>query len=371
MTLPRNLLRVRKIARIMTILHAIEMVFHTPYSPYYNKPFTYKSLLALAPYFIITEEIALCSIQLLEDQYFTNIEIEVLSNFAERVARYPAKQGYQGYNPNNMDETVHPTWKLDTGMLGEPKPNYNYLEFKGTLWNLANYLSVRCSSTTKHSAANINMMLHIMSKRKIKCTTYTDHDTMDGKIVPMEILITQNGAQTDRKVFINRQYIDRILAGEYDNIFKDAMDHTSTTATRTRRVITTKQVKNEFGVLQTMNMTRHPTRIKYQEYEEDNKIKRSSFEDDFEGRLVEEFLINKRILKADDDKIELYIPEVYEDMFRSYWRSQDDFIDRNYPDDFIVATDEHIEMKPFASKRRRIGEKKTPEQLMSMFSSVN
>jgi len=367
MTLPRNLLRVRKIARIMTILHAIEMVYHTPYSPFYNKPFTYESLLELAPYFIITEEIALCAIQLLEDQYFTNIEIEVLSNFANKVAHYPPPDDYDGYNPNSMDERPHPTWKLENGMMGEPKPNYNYLEFKGTLWNLANYLSVRCSTTTKHSPANINMMLHIMAKRKIKCRTYTDHNTMDDTVVPMEILITQTGSASDRKVYINRQYIDRILAGEYDNIFKDAMENTTSTSTRPRKIITTKQVNNEFGVLQTMDIKRHSTRKKYQETETNNVITRHSFENDYEEDLVAAHIHQQKLIQDDSKDFGAYSPAMYEEMYRIYWNTQEDYIPRSYPVDYIVQGGDEIEMKSY--KRRKTENKMTAaDRLAAMMS---
>lgn len=369
MTLPRNLLRVRKIARIMTILHAIEMVFHTPYSPHYNKPFKYEMMFDLAPYFIITEEIALCAIQLLEDQYFTNIEIEVLSNFARDVAHYPPPPDYQGYNPNAMDDTPQPEWKVENDTFGIPKANYNYLQFKGGLWNLANYLSVRCSSTTKHSAANINMMLHIMAKRKIKCRSYIDHDKMDDKVVPMEILIIQNGAVADRKIYVNRQYIDRILAGEYNNIFKDAMEHTTTTATRTRKIITTKQVKDEFGVLQTMNMQQHPSRVKYQDCESDYGIHRHTFDEDYEGGLVEKFLLDKKLYTSTDDEIDFYLPANYEGFYRHYWGQQDGFISKQYPLDYIVNADAEVQKSKFSTKRRRVGDRKSQSDIFSAMSA--
>ena len=339
----------------MTILHAIELVFHTPYSPYYDKPFEYETMLELAPYFIITEEIALCSMQLLEDQYFSSIEVEVLQNFMDKVVNYPPPDGYEGYNPNSMADAPNPTWKLETGPLGEIKPNYNYLEYKGNIWSLANHLSVRCTTTTKHSAANINLTLHLMEKRKISCRPFIDHNVKGPDYQQMEILLKTSGGG-DKRIYINRQYMDKIRNGEFDNVFKEGMEFISTSTTRARKIITAKQVVNEFGVLQTLELKPNPTKTKFQEIKVDQQIQRITFSPeadfDFEGNLALEFIFKNNLKSKDDETVEKYTPEIYEKEFSDYWNNHPDYISKSYPNDFITKMDE-IQVKPFVSHKRR------------------
>ena len=356
MQLPRNMDRVVKMARSMTILHAIEHVFHTPYSVHYGKEFNINMMADLAPFLIVTEEITFNALQMLESQYYMEeIELDVLRTMA-RQSNYPYLSDYTGYDngkPSTVEEP-QPKWKLETTPFGESTADCNYLEFKGTIWDLAQHLSVTNSvDETKHSPQNINLMLQDMLKRKIECHRYINYNEHTQTKEPMAILESANRSG-DKRVFINRQYLDQVLSGKFKNIFEEALLKTTTTVTRPRKIITSRSVDKKFEVLQTVHLQRHSTRLKYDSNvgERNQKLKfiHEAGLYDYEGQMVERFLDNEYLVFQDDD-IEVFTPEGYEENFKNYWESVD--IPKSYPEDYVQINDTEMEIVGYKGRRRK------------------
>jgi len=351
MTLTRNLDRVKKLARTMTIIHAIEHVFHTPSSRHYGKRFQISMMLDCIPFLIITEEISIAAVQMMEEQFHTSGEDVIVKDLTKSVCLYPPPPDYDGFDPNAMDGDVpDPKWRLITDAIGNKYADYNYVELEGTMWDIAAQAR-RCATRTKHSVANINMILWRLSNRKIKARKYIGWKQQDNKFVDMPIF-EKSQKSNDKRYYVNVHYIDQLLGGKFDDVFKEAVLNTTTTITRPRKIICGKSFIDYIDegsgkehtipdVLRTIELQRHHTRVKavrqltkvdgedlFFEYDEDGY--------DFESIKVLEFMNNNYVFNSEDRSqyidIEGYLPEIYEERYREFWSAHQD---TNYPQDYI------------------------------------
>ena len=151
---PRCSKRLRIMARLLTITHAIECVFRVPGGKHYGKVFKIEMVLDLEPFLWCTEEIALFTIGLLEDQYVDPCRFKTLSTLKEMdaiLARAP--------------EARYKLVKATEGTSEENKYDYNYVTFNKSIHKLKN--AIFCAIPKKRgrpSEFNIKATLDRLSK---------------------------------------------------------------------------------------------------------------------------------------------------------------------------------------------------------------
>jgi len=373
MTLTRNLERVKKLARTMTILHAIEHVFHTPSSRHYGKKFDISMMMDCMPFLIITEEISIAAVQMMEEQFHTSGEDVIVKDLARSVCCYPPPAGYAGVEKDlsDLEKQTQPKWKTVQDTLGGSTPDYNYVQLTGTMWDIAAQAR-RCATRTKHSVANINMILWRLGNRKIKAKQYISFGVRDDKFTDMPIF-EKSQKSNEKKFFVNVHYIDQLLGGRFDDVFKEAVLNTTTTITRPRKIICGKSfidyIDESSGkehtipdVLRTIHLTQSVDRVKsvkqltrvdgedmFYEYDEDGY--------DFESCKILEFLNNIHLFDSDDgdqySNVERFLPEFYEDHFRQFWAEHQDVV---YPDAYIKNRFKKRSGRKIVWKKRRAAE---------------
>jgi hypothetical protein len=154
---PRNYTRLINTARTLTILRAIEIVFHLKTSKYFEKPFSLYTFSALEPHLIATEEIAYFTLSLMQDMYVNPYECHVIEALCKS-AKYPDNEGAW---ENGARESV--TFRT----TDQGHQDYNYIVLEGSLWDAATAAAANMDKGHKSSKENIQAILHSMTDRRI------------------------------------------------------------------------------------------------------------------------------------------------------------------------------------------------------------
>jgi hypothetical protein len=328
LTLTRNMNRVQIIARAMTILNAIELVFHTPGKHAYNKPFSWDHFLMLIPYMVCTEEIAIAAITLMEEQYVMSGEKIVLRDLSHKICKYPPSSHYEGYDVDAPDDG--PKWKKKKDNMGVVTCDFNFVEIRGTMWDVAN-LAHNAAGRTKLSAANISLILWKLQTRKIKTRPFVEYKVLGENVVDMPIL-ERSRESRDKRIFINVHYLNEILDNEENNVFIEALDGISTNVTRERKVITCKSYLDYYhqdgsvytvpDVLRVKNMKKSS---KEKRFEHKTKIEAPDIvmDTDPEFFVISQFLQLECVMRLEEiTKDSPFIPANYEREYKEHARAQ-------------------------------------------------
>lgn len=359
LTLTRNMQRVQLLARTLTILNALEMVFHLPSSPVYNKPFEWDHFLKLIPFMVCTEEIAITAITMMSEQYIMSGEEIILRDLADKICRYPPDIDYEGYDAE-ADMESQPAWKKNKDSMGVVTCDYNFVEVKGTLWGVATQAH-KYAGRTKHSIANINLMLWRLEKRKIKARKFTsEYGVREQRATDMPIL-ERSQQSKDTRIFINVHYLKELLEKGMHNVFLEAIQQISTDVTRHRKIITGKSyldyhhadgnVYTVPDVLQTVRLTpsnkKKILKRKTDKYEPDVVM-----EEDSEFYVISQFLQRESVCSFEEiTENSYFIPSVYETKYTAQQES-----DVQYPEDRLRDIFHKKQTVSSSSKRKLAAE---------------
>lgn len=203
----RAFIRLNVFARTLTILHAIEMVFHTPGREAYGLPFDFNHFKRLTPYLVCTEEIAYFAITMLKSQWMNDNESILIDTLARKKCNYPPAGGWDMYSVSTPD-TIH--FRLKDGVsksqdlpLGQ-KYDFNYLEFTGNILDIAAAASNGSSSALfRNSQENNVHLLKMMIARTIKTKPRIGPlpDDVDNAAPAVEIPIFQRAKDGKHDVY--------------------------------------------------------------------------------------------------------------------------------------------------------------------------
>ena len=336
LTLTRNMARVQLLARSLTILNAIELVFHVPGMNCYGKPFEWGHFLELIPYMVCTEEIAITAITEMSEQYMMSGETTILCDVATHICHYPPPIDYEGYSADN-DVEKETTWKTHKDGCGVIVADYNFVEVKGSLWGVATQAH-KFAGRTKHSVANINLLLWRLEKRKIRAKRYTGYGVQETVYSDMPIL--EQSQNKDAKIYINTHYLQELFDKGMDNVFVDAIKAITTNVTRKRKIITGESFLDYHhdngetytvpDVLKTVSLTPNPNKQKILQRKTDKYEPNIILSGDAESFVVAQFLQRQGVCTYDEiGEDSLFVPANYEQRYSE--TTQEDTI--NYPDD--------------------------------------
>jgi hypothetical protein len=221
---PRHYTRLLNTARTLSILRAIEIVFHLPSSSEYDKPFSLDSFILLEPHLICTEEIAYFTLTLMSDQYVNPFENKVIEALC-KASKFPMDQKLW-----DADEKPIVNFKQDDSGVND----YNYISIPGNIWDVATIASGLMSKEHKSSKENIHAILKSMTERKI-----VGHH----RIAPGESGKTDKKNEfmlvvsTRKETFISVTFIERMLDNSKSFSMMNCIRKTFHKHTRARRII--------------------------------------------------------------------------------------------------------------------------------------
>ena len=224
---PRNYTRLCNTAKTLTILRALEIVFHTPTSSAYNKPFSLDVFPLLEPHLICTEEIAFFTLTLMSDQFVNKYEKQIVEALC-KVAKYPLKTS--DWNSDTFDKGAV-SFKKDEAT---DVHDYNYVAIPGTLWDVATLCAGRMSKQHKHSRENIHASLKSMLERKLVTSKRTSFGP-DGITAATDefMLVTTNRTH----VFVNVGFLVLMLDPKKTFSMVSCIRATFHRHTRSRRIL--------------------------------------------------------------------------------------------------------------------------------------
>jgi hypothetical protein len=305
----------------------LELVFHTPGQNAYDNPFEWNQFLLMIPYMMCTEEIAVAAITMMEEQYLMSGETIILRDLAEKVCHYPPPADYNGYNPD-ADAEAQPMWKKHKDNLGVVTCDFNFVELRGSLWDVANQAH-KFAGRTKHSVANINLMLWRLEKRKIKAKRFTGYGVQEDRTSDMPIL--ERSQQTkDKRIFLNVHYLTELLAKGMNNVFLDAVKGICSDVTRARKIITGKSfldyhhrdgnVYTVPDVLQVVELVPSPNRAKVLQRKTDKHEPDITMSGDPEFFVLSQFLQREGVVTYEELNADsAYVPANYERAYTTAW----------------------------------------------------
>lgn len=190
---PRCSKRLKIMARALTIAHAIEHVFRIPTGKHYGKAFTLDMVLDMEPYLFCTEEIALFTVGLLEEQYVNPAQAKVIDAL-RRIERHEMKKD-TGLDPTRFNPKVRNNDTEENQITYD----YNYVKFNHALGKLVNQVSNQIPAAKgRPSDNNIKTVLVDLCKTTITHAPYKEPGP-NGIPVASGLPIALPGAKYDRK----------------------------------------------------------------------------------------------------------------------------------------------------------------------------
>lgn len=221
---PRNYTRLLNTARTLTILRAIEIVFHIETSSQYNQPFSLDSFVHLQPHLICTEEIAFFTLTLMSDQYVNPFENKVIEALC-KAAKFPLHQSV-------WDTPEQPliNFKQDDSGVND----FNYISIPGNIWDVATVAAGLMSKEHKSSKENIHAILKSMTERKI-CGTHRSQPGPSGKTdTKNEFMLV---VSTRKETYVSVEFIERMLDNTKSFSMINCIRKTFHKHTRQRRIV--------------------------------------------------------------------------------------------------------------------------------------
>ena len=140
---PRAFTRMKCIASVLTVMHALENVFHMPGGEYFGKPFDLGMMHAVGPYLVATEEIAIYVLTLMSSAWMNEAEPDCVKALAQLKCKLPSKESnlWDGFDTSNFSIK----FKVLNEQLDDSDPekyDFNRLALKGSLDSIAEEVSV-------------------------------------------------------------------------------------------------------------------------------------------------------------------------------------------------------------------------------------
>ena len=141
---PRAFTRMKCIASVLTVMHALENVFHMPGSEHYGKPFDLGMMHAVGPYLVATEEIAIYVLTLMSSAWMNEAEPDGVKALAQLKCKLPPKESaaWVGFDVSKITIQFRVVdEQLDDSEL--EKYDFNRLVLKGSLASIAEEVRTR------------------------------------------------------------------------------------------------------------------------------------------------------------------------------------------------------------------------------------
>jgi hypothetical protein len=146
---PRAFTRMKCIASVLTVMHALENVFHMPGTEHYGKPFDLGMMHAVGPYLVATEEIAIYVLTLMSSAWMNEAEPDCVKELARLKCKLQPKgsPSWIGYDAETLEQKIKFRVKNDNvedGADVSDKFDFDRLVIKGTLDSIAEEVSLDC-----------------------------------------------------------------------------------------------------------------------------------------------------------------------------------------------------------------------------------
>lgn len=209
----RDVARLKNAARIITIINAIDEVFHTPGKMHWGEPFRFDMLMDVKNALFCTEEIAWFTFSLLKDMFVASEERPLLCGLAKQKGNVPLVKGARKitwdprYRHNNAADA---TDKIKYRVVNDGTTDYNYIELQShNFTQLAKNASKSCLKGVQVSKSNAEMVLKNIESRTFRCHPRTGpncDDVHNGAMVTKEILVCDHEAAVP-KFYLLMEYV--------------------------------------------------------------------------------------------------------------------------------------------------------------------
>lgn len=161
----RDYTRLHILARLLTINHALELVFNIPTGLHFDEVCTLDNIRDVEPYLVCTEEIALFTVMLMKEQYESPTQFKLLKALKRR---------FESISEDDKKYSVEGAGKMQRQQQDEEsKPDYNRIRVPGNMAEvvktLIGYIHV---SEGKPSVDNMISVLKNMKQMLIKGYEY-------------------------------------------------------------------------------------------------------------------------------------------------------------------------------------------------------
>ena len=216
--LPRHFARMFNTARTLTILYAIEYVFNR--SNFADGEYTEEQLMEVEPYLVCTEEIAMFTLTLTQEQYINPTTPHIIEVIAKDLCKYtqPCQPPGEGLYPYGIQEET------------------DYIVCKYSMYEVVHMVSQR-TKKCKISPNNVELVLKKLRKEmiKVKRRDHQGQEMEEEHIIP----IVKAEFSPEKRFYISAAYVDQVLFnGSYDLLMQDAIRATLHKKTRPRTILT-------------------------------------------------------------------------------------------------------------------------------------
>jgi len=265
---PRAFTRMKCIASVLTVMHALENVFHTPGSENYGKPFEFGLMHAVGPYLVATEEIAIYVLTLMSSAWMNEAEPDCVKALAQLKCKLPPKESaaWVGYNVSNITIKFKVlNEQLDDGAL--EKFDFDRLVLKGSLDSIAEEVSVPrtprvwarfneplfAAQLSKRTGArimskeNIKTMLMSMRGRTIKAPKRTGPrpGDIDNGAAKVEMAILEADGEMSNRWFLSTHWALEAGTMYGEKKMLEVIQRVFHRFTRERKIVTGFTYRNE------------------------------------------------------------------------------------------------------------------------------